>query len=190
MNHDILQDRGYVLEEAYFRRQDAELLRKLREIGQTKFDKEELRRSSGITNEELLDQLAKLHLHGETLSAFKLYPLVELAWADKPLEQKEANLVMIAAQQSGLSADSEAMKLLQLWLKRGPREDERRAWRVFAKELCKILSAQELDLFRFELLDHADVVARASGGIFGVFFQVSAKEQHVIDDITRHLQHV
>ena len=64
MTTDPFVARGRSFEEAYFRRKDEELVSKLRKIFQTKLSKEELRKSTGVENEEVLDRLVSLNLRG------------------------------------------------------------------------------------------------------------------------------
>lgn len=187
--HDAFHARGRSLEEAYFRTKDAELVEKLSRIFHAKLDKEALRAASGITNEEVLDRLIQANIRGELLTVFRLYPLVEMAWASGHCDKKEAEAVLNAAAKLGLPRDSDSIHRLEEWLARGPTPDGRAAWRMFAGELRRSLTAKELATFRHDLLVHAKDVAEASGGILGTFFQVSAKEHHVIEAIKKALTH-
>jgi uncharacterized tellurite resistance protein B-like protein len=185
--YDAFRAREQSLEEAYFRKKDAELVEKLRKVFETKRTKEELRKLTGITSEEVLDQLVSLEISGELLSAFRLYPLVEMAWADGAFDTKEARAVLNAAAQMGVPKDSQVMQRLEYWLHNGPREDARAAWRAYASELRKTLSPKELAEFREDLLKHAKEISEASGGILGMFFQVSPQEHRVIEEIRKAL---
>lgn len=187
--HDAFHARGQSLEEAYFRTKDAELVEKLRAVFQSKLDKEELRKKTGITNDEVLDRLILANVKGELLAAFKLYPLVEVAWADGAVDRREADAVIQAAIKVGVPKDGEAIARLREWLDRGPTHDGRAAWRMFAGELRKTLSPKELDTFRDDLLKMARKVAETSGGILDMFLQVSGAEQKVIDEIKKALSH-
>lgn len=189
MTNDPFAARGQSFEDAYFHKKDKELVSKLQKVFQTKLTKDELRKASGVENEEVLDRLVSLNLRGELLGAFKLYPLVEVAWADGGVDKKEIAAVVKAAIQHGMPQNGEAIKRLEEWLVRGPTADGRAAWNMFAGELRKQLTPAQLNTFRADLLKMANDVAQASGGILGGFFQVSPQEKRVLDGIAKALTH-
>jgi hypothetical protein len=186
---DSFATRRLGLEAEHFHKKDAELVGKLRAVFNRKLDREELRASTGIKNEEVLDRLLAVNAKGEMLLAFRLYPLVEIAWADGSADKREAKAVIDAAIRLGVPVKSAALEAIEAWLKRGPTPDGRLAWYMFAEELRKTLSTAELDTFRTQLLEGAKAVATASGGILGVAFEVSDKERRVLDAITKALTH-
>src|SRR5262249_57536451 len=94
MTKDIFEKRGIYLEEAYFGKKEFALLEKLRGVFQRKVDKESIRKAAGVTDEELLDRMVEIQLNGEMMAAFQLYPLVEMAWADGDLSEKDARTVL------------------------------------------------------------------------------------------------
>ena len=187
-HHDAFETRGNSFEEAYFRTKDAELVAKLRKVFDQKMTKDELRKAAGINDEAVLDRLAALNVHGETMTAFKLLPLVELAWADGKVTKDEAAAVLAAAVKVGVAPDSQGYARMKDWLDRGPAEDGRLAWKMYAEQLRKTLSPAELKTFHDDLLANAKKVAEASGGIFG-FSKVSPSEQKVLDAINKALTH-
>src|SRR5690349_16930885 len=86
---DFFAARRMGLEDEYFHKHDADLMAKLRAIFERKMDREQLQKATGIKNEEVLDRLLAVHAQGEMLLAFRLYPLVEVAWADGAADQRE-----------------------------------------------------------------------------------------------------
>jgi uncharacterized tellurite resistance protein B-like protein len=188
-SHDSFDDRRLGLEQEYFRSKDAELVTKLKSVFHAKMEKDEITKASGITDPAVLDRMVAVQLRGEMLVAFKLYPLVEIAWADGKLDPSEADAVIDAAIKSGVPKDSESLKRLKEWLERGPNDNARAVWRMYAAQLRKTLSKEELETFRTDLLRYAKTVAQASGGVLGMFFQVSLSEQRVIDIVEQSLRH-
>lgn len=181
---DAFEARGSSFEEGYFRGKDADLVGKLQKVFKTKHDKDTLRRMTGITNEEVLDRLVAVQVSGEMLTAFKLLPLVEIAWADGRLDEREADAVIAAAIKHGIEPDSEALQRIKEWLKRGPNEESRKAWRMYAQELRKTLTPAELKTFRDDLFQTAKHIAELSGGVLNMFFNVSGREKEVLQKIT------
>jgi hypothetical protein len=182
-HHDAFESRRTSFEEGYFRKKDVELVEKLRAVFQSKHDREELRRITGITSEEVLDRMMAVHVKGEMLTAFKLLPLVEIAWADGVCDKREGEAVVRAAVKYGIAPDSSALQQIKGWLERGPDPEARKAWLMYAAELRKTLTPAELKTFRDDLLSTAREIASLSGGILSTFFTVSGNEKDVLKKI-------
>lgn len=184
---DAFEARRVGLESEYFHKKDADLVGKLKTVFDRKLDREELRKATGIKSDEVLDRLIAVNAKGELLLAFRLYPLVEIAWADGSVDKREAKAVVEAAKKLGVPPNSAALATIEDWIARGPTEDGRAAWYMFARELQNTLTPAELKAFRDELLAGAKAVASASGGILGVAFEISSKEQQVLDKVAQSL---
>jgi hypothetical protein len=189
MSKDQFQSRAKQFEEEYFRKKDVQLVDKLKGVFNKNLDKESLRQATGITDERVLDNLVALSLSGEVMAAFQLFPLIEMAWADGQVDEREGRAVLTAAEQHGIPAGTAAYNLLENGLKDRPRPDARKAWYLYAEELRKVLSPQELTTFRNDLLEYARRVAEASGGILNVAFTISNNERKVLEAVERALTH-
>lgn len=187
MSPDAFDSRRTGFEVEYFHKKDQQLVEKLKAVFERKMNREDLQKYTGVTNEQVLDRLLAVNVKGELLLVFRLYPLVEIAWADGTADPKECKAVIDAAIKMGVPAGGTALQALEDWLKRGPTADGRKAWYAFADELAKVLAPDQLKAFRHDLLEGAKAVAKASGGILGVAFEVSASEQKVLDAIAKHL---
>jgi hypothetical protein len=187
LHQDAFEARRLGLEEEYFRSRDSQLVGKLKGVFNATVSKDELRQATGITDEGVLDRLVGANLRGEMLVAFKLYPLVEIAWADGHVDRDERKAVIDAAIKSGVPRDAETIKHLDEWLSRGPTDEMRKVWRMYATQLKSRLTADELAVFRKDLLSYAHHVAEASGGILGMVWQTSPAERAVIDELTTFL---
>jgi uncharacterized tellurite resistance protein B-like protein len=189
MVKDAFEARRKSFEEEYFRKKDAQLVDKLKGVFHRKLDKETIRQTTGIMDERVLTNLVTLSLSGELMAAFKLYPLIEMAWADGVVDQREARAVLAAAEQTGIAPASAPYAMLENALKNRPREAARQAWYLFAAELRRVLNPQELAVFRTDLLNYAHRVAEASGGLLNMAFTISANEKRVLEAIERALTH-
>ena len=187
MTKDAFDERRKSLEEQYFQKKEGQLVDRLKAVFHKKIDKESIRQTTGITDERLLDDLVELELSGELMSAFKLYPLVEVAWADGKVDEREIRAVLDAAHRYGAERGSAAYRLLENALQSGPRDESRKVWYLYASELRKVLNAKELDTFRNDLVAAAREVAEASGGIVNLAFTVSGNEKKVLDAVLRSL---
>ena len=186
-HHDAFQSRAMSFEEAYFRKKDADMVEKLRQVFQAKLDREELRKVTGITSDEVLDRMMTIQVKGQMLTAFKLLPLVEIAWADGACDKREAEAVIAAAIKHGIPPDSQALERVKEWLHRGPNPEARKAWYMYAQELRKVLTPAELKTFREDLLTTAREIATLSGGILNTFFTVSRDEKRILKKIVEAL---
>ena len=120
MSHESLDDRRRALEEAFFAKQDAVLRKKLAEPAELRAKKDSYSAVSGITDEAVLDALAKLDVTPETLAALSLVPLVAVAWADGSIDAKERAAVLRAAGDTGLAAGAPGHAMLETWLQSAP----------------------------------------------------------------------
>lgn len=186
-HHDAFDARRLGLEEEYFRTRDAQLVAKLKGVFHAGITKDELRRTTGIADEAMLDRLAAANVGGEMLVAFKVYPLVEIAWADGSVDADERRAILAAAASSGVKPGSEAMKCLEGWIASGPSKELRQLWAMYAKQLAKSLTPAELATFRADLAAYANKVAEASGGVLGIVWRISPAEQAAIDGLTKML---
>jgi hypothetical protein len=186
MAKDIFQQRGAYLEEEYFRKKEFALLEKLKAVFQKKVDKEAIRKATGVTNEQLLDRLVDLQLNGEMMGAFELYPLVEIAWADGDLSESEARSVLAAGEKRGVAPGSRAHRMLEERLHKGPEPDLRKVWFAYAEELKKVLSPQELETFRNDLLQRARDIVAATGHLERLLADIGG-EREVLAAIERAL---
>lgn len=180
MSDDSLNDRRKELEESFFRKQNQALVEKLKAEKQKALDKEGISRVSGITQEAVLERLVALKLNAETLAAFTLFPLVDVAWADGAVDDKEKKAVLDAAAQSGVKPGSDAMTMLDGWLKEPPPPAVHDAWVNYVQSLAATLPAGDRELFKREILGRARSVAEAAGGIMGIGAKVSKTEAAVL----------
>jgi hypothetical protein len=186
MAKDIFQKRETYLEEEYFRKKEFALLEKLKAVFQKKMDKEAIRKATGVTNEQLLDRLVEIQLDGEMMRAFELYPLVEIAWADGDLDEREARSVLAAGEKRGMAPGSKAYLMLEDRLHKGPDPELRKVWFAYAEELKKVLSPRELETFRNDLLERARGIVAATGHLERLLVDVGG-ERKVIAAIERAL---
>lgn len=187
MSDDAFERRRRSFEAEYFSRKNSELVSKLKQVFERKVDKESIRKATGITNERLLDNLVALHVSGDLLAAFSLFPLVELAWADGAVDDREIRALMGALENVGVVAGSPSYQRFEFAIRTGPNPETRKIWKLYAEELKKTLSPKELAEYRDDLLGNARSIAAASGGVLNVAFTVSPNEKRVLQEIEKAL---
>ena len=183
MDSGAFEKRRQALEGEFFKKREQALIEKLRTALETEHPRETLKQITGIQDEAVIGTLVALHVNRDTLAAFALYPLVEVAWADGAVDDRERKAFLEAAAEHGLHAGTPGHDALRAFLKETPREDARKAWFAWAAELSKRLDANERKKVRDAILARARAVAEASGGILGLGSRVSPGEQRVLDRI-------
>lgn len=178
-SHDtqILADRKKALEEEFFARHERELMERVRHEAEAKERKEALAEASGIRDEEVIDRLAALGLDAGTVAALGLVPLVEVAWADRELHEKEREAVLRAAGDAGATDGTAAHTLLLSWLNKRPGPELLAAWKGYVGALVESLDVAERQALRDGILGRARSVAEAAGGFLGVGKVSDAEEK-------------
>ena len=169
----ILEDRFFFAESLVLKEQLARLKRELE-------NEEALSKVSGIINRAVLKELVGKNIRPEILSALCLLPIIEVAWADGKIEEKERQAILEGAQKNGFGEDH---VILQEWLKQRPDESLIDAWRTYMSGLCETISDECLSTLKTDIVEHTRMVAEASGSFLGLTNPVSAAEQAVLDTI-------
>lgn len=180
---DALNDRGRALEGAFFMQQDRELLQKMRDEFKAEENRVALAKSSGITDEDLLNQLIELKIDPTSFASFALLPLIQVAWADGKMQTAEREAILNAANQSGVEKQSAAYEVLEGWLEEAPGDELFEAWKAYAATLKESLDADQAANLQNRILGRAREVAEAAGGFLGFGNKVSDEEAAVLEEL-------
>jgi hypothetical protein len=183
MSADAFDDRRKALEDQFFKQQNEAALQKLKDQQTRAATKEEITRLTGISNPAVLDALSALKLGGAAVMVMSMFPLVEMAWADGKVDDKERRIILQQAENVGIAKDSEAALLLASWLDARPEPSWHGLWSEYVSELVKKMKIEDRELLKNEVLGRARLVAEASGGLLGAGFSVSAAEKKVIEKL-------
>ncbi len=179
-----MEERGNTLEEEFFRKQNAELLEKMRVSREAETTRQTLADATGIKDEAVLDRLLADGVTAASATALSLAPLVAVAWADRKLEDKERQAVLKGAEEAGVTAGSPGHDLLQDWLAQEPPRTLMDTWANYASALAGSLAPSDRDQLRDNLVARATAVANAAGGGFaGMGSKMSDSEQAVINRV-------
>jgi hypothetical protein len=186
-DRDAFAERGRSLEEEYFHRKERELIEKMRVRAAGEEQRRRLGQETGVGDDDVLRDLQELGYTPETVMLLHLVPLIQTAWAEGGVTQKERDLIVKAARSRGITAGSPADQQLDLWLA------QRQSDELFEKTLRAIrtiLQAQPDDAraaSEKDLLALASAIATASGGIVG-FRAVSDEERQILAHISEELK--
>jgi len=186
---DALAKRGRALEEEYFRRKEEELIEKLRARGADASARQQLAERVDVADQEVLADLQALGYTPDTIRLLHLVPLVQIAWAEGGVSNRERRLIVEAARSRGVDSGSTADRQLAEWLDTRPSE-------AFFERTLRAVGAileshpeEERKASHRDLLAYCSAIASASGGILG-FGTISGEERqllaHISDELSRN----
>jgi hypothetical protein len=184
---DAFAEREHLLEEDYFRRKEKELIEKMRVRAAAEEQRRRIGQQAGVADEEVLRDLQDLGYTPETVMMLYLVPVIQIAWAEGGVTEKERDLIVKAARSRGIDAGTPCDQQLQIWLSKRPSDE------LFEKSLRAIhtiLEAQPAEArvaHEKDLVSLATAIASASGGIVG-FRAVSEEERLILAHITDELK--
>jgi hypothetical protein len=186
-DRDAFADRGRALEEEYFRRREQELIEKLRQRAQADAAKQQLAEQAGVADEEILQDLQELGYTPETVALLYLVPLVQVAWAEGGVSDRERTLIVEAARARGIEADTSADAQLTQWLTTRPSEKLFEQTLRAIRAILESRPAAEREASRTDLLTYSTAIAEASGGVLGLR-SVSPEERALLARISSELE--
>ena len=177
-----LKAKAKALEDSFFAKENERILQELRAVRAREEKKKEFREYLNIENEEIIDALVDLEVEPETLIAFSLVPLVEVAWADGEIQAKERDAIIRAAVERGVEEGSPTCTLLRNWLqtKPGPRLLE--VWKGYIEALKDSLGERSRAQLKSGTMGRARAIAEAAGGFLGVA-SISAAEKKILEEL-------
>jgi hypothetical protein len=178
-----IRERARSLEDQFFAKQEKELVEAIRQRSAKSTHQQAISEASGVLDETVIAELVRLKLTAETLTAFRLVPLVEIAWADQRLDEKEKRAILEAASQAGIEPGFPAYGLLEVWLAAPPGDALMEAWKSVVESLRATLTYDAVLEMRNQVLGGARKVAEASGGILGLGQKISDAEQAMLDEL-------
>src|SRR5438132_12451551 len=141
---------------------------------------------AGVVDLEILQELETLGYTPESVMLLHLVPLVQVAWAEGGVSDRERALIIEAARAHGVDEDSAADRQLATWLATRPSAEffERTLRAIGA--ILQARPSEERETSQRDLVSYCTAIAAASGGMLG-FGKVSAEEQQVLARIDQEL---
>lgn len=179
MTRDSLDERRGALEDEFFHKESQQKLAAMKEKLETQATRDELRKVSGMTDDDILDKLVTLGLSGKTVAALSLVPLIYVAWADGSIQDNERDAILHGAAGKGLESGSPGYELLSSWLAKKPDDSLFDAWEGYIGSLIAQLNDEQTRLLKKQVLNFASLVAGSAGGFLGVG-KVSGSEEKAL----------
>jgi hypothetical protein len=184
---EFLGDRRRIQEEEYFQRQEQELIAKLHQRGREQAARRVMAERTGVVDQEILQELETLGYTPETVMLLHLVPLLQVAWVDGGVSDRERALIIEAARACGIQTDSDADRQLATWLVAPPSADFfERTLRLIGR-ILQARPLEEREAGQHDLLSYCMAVAAASGGILRLG-KVSPEEQRVLARISQEIE--
>jgi uncharacterized tellurite resistance protein B-like protein len=177
-----LKAKAKALEDSFFAKENARLLAKLREEAAREEKRKEFRTVLNVANDQLLDALIALGVEAETLVALSLVPLVQVAWADGEIHDKERSAILRAAEERGVAPGAATHDLLESWLLTKPKAELFEVWQRYVGEIMASLDEEARGQLKAAALGRARAVAEAAGGFLGVG-AISAAEKSMLEKL-------
>ena len=177
----ILNDRRRALENSFFAARDQQLLEQLKSDAEAESQLQELASASGIEDRQVLEELMAAGVATETMAALSLVPLVQVAWADGTMDDREKEAILAAAREEGLGEQDPAYQLLEQWLSVSSSPALFDSWSEYVSTLVTTLSDTASENLKQTTLSRARRVAEAAGGFMGMGNKVSSEEQAILD---------
>jgi hypothetical protein len=188
---DIFKERERGYEADYFRKQDAELLEKMRERARLQDVAQALANKLRVDNAELLRRVVDLGLTHDTGPAILLAPLVQVAWAEGKVTDRERDIVFEIAASRGIDSGSPAHTQLVQWLQNRPPDELFQTAMEVMKAGLAVLPPAERDEHIHGIVEACTRIAEASGAgltkLLGIGSGVTSDESAVLDAITAKL---
>lgn len=189
MAKDIFRDRERGEEQAYFRREDAKLIAKLRQKAQFSEIAHALAEKLQADEPALLERIQKLGVTLDTGSAFILAPLIEVAWVDGEVSDAERDTILDIAKQRGVEPASADYRQLLDWLAHRPSDEVFRTALEAIRIGLSVLPPDESEQRIATIIKACEDVAQAAGVIAELLHLdgISYAERALIAEIRRHL---
>ena len=190
MTKDAFKDREHALEEEFFRKSDAALLEKMRAKAKLDEVAAELAKTLQVENPDLLRRVIDLGVAPGTGAALLLLPLVQVAWAEDEVTDKERAAVLRLAATRGVASGSPSEAQLRGWLVNRPSDALFQAAIEVIKAGISRLTPQEREDRIRAYAGACREVSEASGGLAKVLggSGTSSEERSLIDVISAALR--
>ena len=182
---DPTSDRRRTHEEDYFQKKDRELIEKMRRQAKAEEELRVLGERVGVTDPELIHELAEMGFTPDTVKLLPLVPVIEMAWAEGGVTAAERKMVIEVARARGIEDGSPADHQLAQWLDRQPEQSVyERARRLIG---ALFASGGRFEITPDDVLKYCEAIAEASGGIFGIG-RVSSEERATLARISDEIK--
>jgi hypothetical protein len=130
------------------------------------------------TGEDIAQEAMNLGFDSETARVLPLVPIIQMAWADGKVTNRETDKVMELAQKFGIVENTPAASFLTMLLAEQPSK-------LFFERVNGVIArivdeAPSSEINRETILEWSKAVAESSGGFFGLTDPISKEEKELL----------
>ncbi|HEY3348176.1 MAG TPA: hypothetical protein VGM13_00170 [Thermoanaerobaculia bacterium] len=192
MTLDLLKERERGIEAQWARKHDEELIQKLRERAKVREISDVLAKKLRVDDPALRQRLLDLGVTRETGPALFFAPLIQIAWADGKVSDRERDTILDMAAIRGVVPGGPAHAQILEWLRKAPAKELFDAAVDVLRVGISVLPGEEREQRVMTYAESFRRVAEASGGkigyLLGLRGSVSASEKALIETITATLR--
>ena len=184
---DFMDDRRRASEEDYFRKQDRELVEKMRQAAAANRAQSEMSTKTGLNDPALIAELGALGFTPETISVLPLVPIVQMAWAEGGVTPEERALLVTLARGRGIAEGSAADRQLTEWMAHRPSPTVFASATRLIRAMLDTGAPEGGTMSADDLIKYAESMAAVSGGFLG-FRKISPEERETLAKISASLK--
>jgi hypothetical protein len=184
---DFVDDRRRASEEDYFRKQDRELIEKMRRAAEANRAQSEMSAKTGLNDPALIAELGALGFTPETISVLPLVPLIQMAWAEGGVTPQERTLLVTLARGRGIAEGSAADRQLADWMAHRPSPNLFASATRLIRAMIDTGVAEGGTMSADDLIKYAESMAAVSGGFLG-FRKISSEERETLAKLAAALK--
>lgn len=185
-DRDIFKDRENALEDEYFVKKEHELIDKMKRKLALEADRRKLAEETGVADQDVLEGLQALGYDSETIEILYLVPLVQIAWSEGYVTEKEKELVLEIARSRDIIPGSKAYdRLMELLDNEPPREFFDNTLKAIRYMIAALPEGSQAEA-RENLVEYCTMIADVSGGLLG-FGTISDEEKLMIARIATEI---
>jgi hypothetical protein len=184
---NIFAEREHWLEEEYFRKKNQELIEKIHQQKARETQRQHLADTLGTNDEEVIEALENLGYTEETVQLLHIVPLVQVAWSEGGVADRERDMIFKVAQSRGIEPGSPAHQKLAQWLDEKPSEQFFETNLHAIRVLLATLPPDQREASRRDLISYCSQIASLiTGGIWGRG-QITDEERMLIAHIATEI---
>lgn len=175
-------------EDAYFLQQERQLLERMRRKSKQEAQTLRLMEAFGTRQPEVACELAGLGFDLETAGLLYLVPLIQAAWSDGDISEKERRMLLEIASLHGIKTGTALHGRLTAWLTERPSERFFGACLHAIQAILRERPPEEARLMGQDLVSYCTRIASASGGFLGLGSRISPEEAALLAQLARELE--
>ena len=184
---DISRDISRTREDHYFLQLEQRRLEEMRRNSAREAETSRLMAAFGIREQGLVRELADAGFDVETFRLLYLVPLIQVAWSDGGVSQRERDQVLEIASLHGIKAGSAAHDRLVAWLAERPSDQFFQACLRGVRAMLRYRPPSEAQALRRDLVWYCTRIASTSGGFLGLGSRVSREKELMLTRLTEEL---